>query len=61
MYQNIALRTDDDDLPRFLTETRAVYRCAPRGVVRQKRVAKDQDQSVVLLAKEEHSCDRATD
>lgn len=60
MYQNTALKADDF-LPRFLTEQRAVYRRVPHGLIREKRIAEDQDQPVALLAKEEQSCDRATD
>jgi hypothetical protein len=60
MSQNTALKADDV-LPRFLTEQRAVYRRVPRGVVRQKVIAEDQDQPDALLAKEELCCDQATD
>jgi hypothetical protein len=60
MYANLALKADYP-LPRFLTDQAAVYRSAPRTVVRQRIMAEEPEQSVTLLAKEEWCCDRATD
>ena len=59
MYANTALKADYL-LPRFLTDRAVPYRSLPRAVRKQTFIEK-QRSPIVLLAKEEWCCDRATD